>query len=571
MSFDGIFTRGMVNELNRTIVPGKITKIQQPYDNEIVLTIRANRKNHPLLLSAHPTYARIQVTDIPYVNPDVPTKFAMTLRKYLDGGVVTGISQVESDRQVHIHFRSRNELGDTQELLLIVELMGRHSNIMLVEKDGGKILDLIRHVSPEQNRYRLLMPGATYVAPPHEDRRDPLAAQADLSGLTRDLDRKTLQSTFQGLGADTASELVARLKDKPADQWDFIWSNFFAPITNDQPMPTIAETDQGKIIFTPFAYSLTTKPVAQAASLSALLDDYYRDKAQRDRVHGMASDLLRVVNNTLNKEKTKLGKQEKELAATEKADTYRVKGEVLTTYLHEVKRGMTEITLPNFYADNAPLKISLSNQLTPSRNAQKYFTRYQKLKNAVQFLNTQIKLAKEEIDYLENILSEIQLADPGDLGDIKTELTQQGYLREKKVRGRKKAKRTPLGKPEKFYASDGTQILVGKNNLQNDQLTLHKAAKTDHWLHVKNIPGSHVIVRSADPSDQTLTEAAEIAAYYSKARGSANVPVDTVEVKKIHKPNGAKPGFVIYEGQQTLYVTPKESDVLARRKKPETV
>ncbi|MFT8844211.1 MAG: NFACT family protein, partial [Schleiferilactobacillus harbinensis] len=179
MSFDGIFTRGMVNELNRTIVPGKITKIQQPYDNEIVLTIRANRKNHPLLLSAHPTYARIQVTDIPYVNPDVPTKFAMTLRKYLDGGVVTGISQVESDRQVHIHFRSRNELGDTQELLLIVELMGRHSNIMLVEKDGGKILDLIRHVSPEQNRYRLLMPGATYGAPPHEDRRDPLAAQAD--------------------------------------------------------------------------------------------------------------------------------------------------------------------------------------------------------------------------------------------------------------------------------------------------------------------------------------------------------------------------------------------------------
>ena len=186
-------------------------------------------------------------------------------------------------------------------------------------------------------------------------------------------------------------------------------------------------------------------------------------------------------------------------------------------------------------------------------------------------MNTQIKLAKEEIDYLENILSEIQLADPGDLGDIKTELTQQGYLREKKVRGRKKAKRTPLGKPEKFYASDGTQILVGKNNLQNDQLTLHKAAKTDHWLHVKNIPGSHVIVRSADPSNQTLTEAAEIAAYYSKARGSANVPVDTVEVKKIHKPNGAKPGFVIYEGQQTLYVTPKESDVLARRKKPETV
>ncbi|MFT8410137.1 NFACT RNA binding domain-containing protein [Schleiferilactobacillus perolens] len=568
MSFDGIFTRAMVQELNSTIIPGKITKIQQPYENEIVLTIRANRHNHPLLLSAHPTYARIQVTDIPYVNPDVPTKFAMTLRKYLDGAIITEVDQVETDRQIHFHFRSRDELGDTQELILMVELMGRHSNIMLVEKESGKILDLIRHVSPEQNRYRLLMPGATYVAPPHEDRRNPLATPVDLSGLTRDMDRKTLQQTFQGLGADTASELVKRLQDKPQDQWTIIWANFFAPIEANNPEPTIAETANDKTIFTPFPYSATTTPVEHYPSLSALLDHYYRDKAQRDRVRQQGSDLLRVVNNTLNKEKTKLGKQEKELAATEKADTYRIKGEVLTTYLNKVDRGMTTITLPNFYNNNAPLKITLSNQLSPSGNAQKYFTKYQKLKNAVQFLNTQIQETKEEVDYLENILSEIQLADPGDLADIKTELVQQGYLRPKKTTGRKKAKRTPLGKPDKFYASDGTQILVGKNNLQNDQLTLHKAAKTDHWLHVQKIPGSHVIVRAADPSPQTLTEAAEIAAYFSKARGSANVPVDTVVVKKVHKPNGAKPGFVIYEGQQTLYVTPKESDIIARQKKP---
>ncbi len=248
-------------------------------------------------------------------------------------------------------------------------------------------------------------------------------------------------------------------------------------------------------------------------------------------------------------------KLQRTLEETEKADDYRIRGEVLTTYLSQVERGMTSIELPNFYDDNRPIKITLSNQLTPSRNAQKYFAKYTKLRNAVAHVHQQMQENQEEIDYLEGIMAQIDVASPKDLADIRLELQQQGYLRKQKT-NKKGAKRQKVAKPDQFYASDGTKIWVGKNNLQNDQLTLHTAKKTDIWLHVKDIPGSHVIIDSHQPSEKTLLEAAKLAAYFSKARDSANVPVDWIEVKKIRKPNGAKPGFVVYEGQKTVAVTP---------------
>ncbi|NYA63145.1 NFACT family protein, partial [Lactobacillus salivarius] len=252
------------------------------------------------------------------------------------------------------------------------------------------------------------------------------------------------------------------------------------------------------------------------------------------------------------------------LKATENADEYRIKGEVLTTYLYQIKRGMTKITLPNFYDNNKEITISLSNQLSPSQNAQKYFKKYQKLKNAVTFVNEQIELTKKEVAYLEEIQTQIELATPADLNDIKTELQQEGYIKKKQQKS-KHSSRVKINKPESFIASDGTEILVGKNNLQNEKLTLHTAKKTDIWLHAKNIPGSHVIIKSNNPSDETLFEAAMLAAYFSKFRSSANVPIDYVQVKNIRKPNGSKPGFVIYEGQKTLTVTPTEDFVLELR------
>ncbi|MBW4802541.1 NFACT RNA binding domain-containing protein [Loigolactobacillus coryniformis] len=568
MSFDGVFTHTMVNELSPLLTGARLSRISQPYPNELIITVRANRHNYPLLLSAHPSYARLQITEIPFVNPEKPTNFTMTLRKYLDGAILKSIKQIDNDRVVHLTFTARNEIGDQESLVLIIEMMGRHSNIVLVNQADQRIIDTIRHVAHDQNRYRLLLPGATYIAPPQQNEADPFTATEPLyrtMPATPDIfaQAKALQQTYQGFGFDTALELATRLAQ--ATDQDQAWHDFFQTL-DQAPQPTITHDPTKKQLqFSPCAFISQHGTRTTYASLSELLDHFYRDKAQLDRVHQQGSDLIRLVQNELKKNKKKYRKLEQTLAASEKADTYRIKGEILTTYLHKVERGMTEVTLPNFYADEAPIKISLSNQLSPSKNAQKYFTKYQKLKNSVHYVNEQLAATQQEIDYFQGILTQIDLAAPKDLQDIQAELRQQGYLRTK---SKQQKQRPKLSQPETFYASDGTKILVGKNNLQNDRLTLKTARKTDIWLHAKDIPGSHVIITSAEPSEQTLVEAANLAAYYSKARLSATVPVDTVAVKKIHKPNGAKPGFVIYTGQKTITVTPDEQLVQKLSQQP---
>lgn len=566
MSFDGIFTHAMAQELNTTLSGGRVAKIQQPYENEIIITIRAGRKNHPLLLSANPQYARVQITHIPFTNPDVPATFTMTLRKYFNAATLTEIHQVQNDRVLHFEFSTRDELGDELGLRLIIEMMGRHSNIFLVSKRTGKIIDLIRHVSADQNRYRPLMPGAPYVEPPKQDKVDPFHDSERIyheleRQVTPSLSRATLlQQHYQGLAKDSAAELALRL-----NQGDAGWDSFFAALAT--PEPTI--TTQGKkAVFTAIPYQSLTGEQQHFPTLSAMLDAYYAQKAEHDRVLQQGGNLIHVIKNVIDKDRKKQRKLKRTLEETEKADDYRIRGEILTTYLSQVKRGMTSIELPNFYADNEPIKITLSNQLTPSRNAQKYFAKYTKLRNAVAHVHQQMQENQEELDYLEGIMAQIDVASPKDLVDIRLELQQQGYLRKQKS-GKKGNKRQKVSKPDQFYASDGTKIWVGKNNLQNDQLTLHTAKKTDIWLHVKDIPGSHVIIDSSDPSEKTLLEAAKLAAYFSKARDSANVPVDWIGVKKIRKPNGAKPGFVIYEGQKTVSVTP-DADLVAKLRNPPT-
>lgn len=564
MSFDGAFTHAMVGELNQTLAGGRVSKVNQPYDNEIVLTIRANRTSYPLLLSANPTFARIQTTQIPYVNPVVPTNYTMMMRKYLSGAILSGVTQPANDRVVNLDFTSRNELGDQVHLRLIIEIMARHSNVILVDAGDMTILDAIKHVHPDQNRYRTLLPGGTYINPPKQDLRNPFEGPGDeLTELIKQYPNETvlaqqLQKTYQGLGKDTALGLARKLHRSDAYAAGFI--SFFKGF--DAPQPTLVTTAKNKTSFTAFPYieddGTTTR---QFETMSALLDFYYQDRAERDRVQQQGSTLIHVVKNELKKNRTKLKKLNQTMAATENADEFRIKGELLTTYLHQVERGMTSISLPNFYDNEKPLKISLSNQISPSQNAQKYFKKYNKLKNAVAYVTEQIDKTNAEITYLDNIQSQIELAAPKDLEDIKLELQQGGYLRDHDHRKNQKKKRQRVSKPEIFQAEDGTKIEVGKNNLQNEQLTLHSAAKTDVWLHVKNMPGSHVIIHDQNPSDETLLAAANIAAYYSKARQSSSVPVDYVHVKKIKKPNGTKPGFVIYEGQKTLYVTPDRSFV----------
>lgn len=561
MSFDGIFTHLMVAELEQ-LVSGRVSKIHQPYPNEIVLVMRARGKTQKLLLSAHPTYARVQLTQMSYQNPDTPPNFVTMLRKYLDGAILEKINQVENDRVIHFHFSRRDELGDLQNIVLVVELMGRHSTILLLNQATGKILDAIKHIGTNQNSYRSLLPGLKYINPPAQHLLNPFTTEKPavfetLSELP-ELTGKALQQKFQGLGGDTAQELATRLSARPNEKLR-VWEEFFASLTTEL---TPTHYTGNKEYFTPVLFeSLQDLPHESYDNLSELLDAFYHDKAERDRVKQQGGELIRKLENERKRNKNKLKKREQTLKDSENAEEFRQKGELLTTFLHQVPRGATSVTLPNYYEEDQPLAIALDPALTPNQNAQKYFTRYQKLKNAVKLVGDQIAETKEELRYLDSVLAQLEIAGPMDLAVIKEELINQGYIRQKG----KKRKEKP-SQPEKFQASDGTEILVGKNNLQNDQLTLRTARKTDTWLHAKNIPGSHVIIRSPEPSEETLLEAAELAAYFSKYRHSAQVPVDYVQVKHIRKPNGAKPGYVIYENQKTLYVTPEES-ILERLKK----
>ncbi|MBS5941416.1 NFACT RNA binding domain-containing protein [Ligilactobacillus salivarius] len=558
MTFDGLFTHAMIHELNQTLQNGRVTKISQPYPNEVILTIRANRTNYPVLLSANPRYARFQITQIPYTNPAVPTNFTMMLRKYLEGAKLLEIKQLDNDRVVYFEFLTRNELGDKLPLLLSAEIMGRYSNVILINQSTNKIIDTIKHVGMDQNRYRTLLPGATYRQPPTQNKENPFEQDSNTfeeliqKYPNREVLADNLLKQYQGISRDNALALADKLH--ASNNYVQAFNDFLAMTEN--PIPTMNSNN-----FSIFTDNPNDK---KFSTLSEMLDVFYHTKANRDRVQQQGGQLLHVIRKNLQRNKKKLKKLSNELKATENADEYRIKGEVLTTYLYQIKRGMTKITLPNFYDNNKEITISLSNQLSPSQNAQKYFKKYQKLKIAVTFVNEQIELTKKEVAYLEEIQTQIELATPADLDDIKTELQQEGYIKKKQQKS-KRSSRVKINKPETFIASDGTEILVGKNNLQNEKLTLHTAKKTDIWLHAKNIPGSHVIIKSNNPSDETLFEAAMLAAYFSKFRSSANVPIDYVQVKNIRKPNGSKPGFVIYEGQKTLTVTPTEDFVLELR------
>ena len=563
MAFDGIFTHAMTAELNNTLASGRITKIYQPYPSELVLTIRANRKNKTLLLSTHPNYARIQITKEPLTNPSSPSNFVMSLRKHLDGGIIKKFEQLENDRVINIYFSHRNELGDEEDLILSTEIMGRRSNIILYESNTKKIIDTIKHISADQNRYRLLLPGAEYVTPPSQDKVNPF--DDDVKSVIKDLKRQfpnfevlaqNIQKELQGFGKESALELAYRIV-KSEKSTDEVLDNFLNEV--DTARGYTFSNAKNKLNFLPVKPSYSADNVEEYDALSDMLDQFYAKKARQDRVQQRGAQLIHTVRHELKKNVKKLKKLEKTLDATKYADDYRIKGEILTTYLSQVKRGMTEITLPNFYDDNKDIKISLSNQLSPSKNAQKYFSKYQKEKNAVIFVGKQIKITKDEINFLSNIESQIELAEPEDLDEIKLELEQEGYLKVSNKTKKKNRNKRIVSKPAEFVLDNGTKILVGKNDTQNDRLTFKTAKKDYIWLHVKDMPGSHVIIEALDPDMETITKAAQIAAYYSKGQDADKVPVDYVKVRNIRKPNGSKPGFVVYEGQKNIKVTPSNT------------
>ena len=550
MSFDGFFLHHMVEELRRELVNGRIQKINQPFEQELVLQIRSNRQSHRLLLSAHPVFGRIQLTQTTFENPAQPSTFIMVLRKYLQGALIESIEQVENDRIVEMTVSNKNEIGDHIQATLIIEIMGKHSNILLVDKSSHKILEVIKHVGFSQNSYRTLLPGSTYIAPPSTESLNPFTIKDEkLFEIlqTQETTAKNLQSLFQGLGRDTANELENILvSDKLST-----FRNFF----NQETKPCLTETSFSPV---PFANQVG-EPFT---SLSDLLDTYYKDKAERDRVKQQGSELIRRVENELQKNRHKLKKQEKELLATDNAEEFRQKGELLTTFLHQVPNDQDQVILDNYYT-NQPITIALDKALTPNQNAQRYFKRYQKLKEAVKYLTDLIEETKATILYLESVETVLNQAGLEEIAEIREELIQTGFIRRRQREKIQKRK-----KPEQYLASDGkTIIYVGRNNLQNEELTFKIARKEELWFHAKDIPGSHVVISgNLDPSDEVKTDAAELAAYFSQGRLSNLVQVDMIEVKKLNKPTGGKPGFVTYTGQKTLRVTPDPEKIASMKK-----
>lgn len=544
MSFDGFFLHHLTNELQEQIEKGRIQKVNQPFDHELVLTIRNNRRNYKLLLSAHPVFGRIQTTEANFQNPQNPNTFTMIMRKYLQGAVIETIQQIENDRILEIVVSNKNEIGDHIKATLVVEIMGKHSNIILIDKNEHKIIESIKHVGFSQNSYRTILPGSTYIAPPKTKAINPfdISDQTLFELLqTNDLSPKNLQQLFQGLGRDTALELSHCLKDNKLNDFRQFFSREYYPSLTEKSFSAVQ-----------FSSSHET-----FQSLGQLLDYYYQEKAEKDRIAQQASDLIHRVQSELEKNIKKLAKQQDELLATENAEEFRQKGELLTTYLSMVPNNQDVVVLDNYYT-NQTIEISLDRALTPNQNAQRYFKKYQKLKKAVKHLKGIISDTENTITYLESVETSLNHASMEDINDIREELVETGFIKRRAHDKQHKRK-----KPEQYLASDGkTIIMVGRNNLQNDELTFKMARKGELWFHAKDIPGSHVLIRdNLNPSDEVKTDAAELAAYYSKARLSNLVQVDMIEAKKLNKPSGTKPGFVTYTGQKTLRVTPTQEKI----------
>lgn len=548
MSFDGFFLHHLTKELQEQILWGRIQKVNQPFEQELVLTIRNNRQNYKLLLSAHPVFGRVQLTKTDFQNPQSPNTFTMIMRKYLQGALIENIEQIENDRILEMSISNKNEIGDQIKVTMIIEIMGKHSNIILLDKNEGKITESIKHIGFTQNSYRTILPGSRYLAPPKIQAQNPFTISDETLFeilQTEDLAANNLQKLFQGLGRDTAAELSQRLKTDTFKNFKL----FFDSPTS----PTLTEKS-----FTAITFSNSQETFG---SLSDLLDYFYQDKAERDRIAQQASDLIHRIQNELEKNKKKLKKQEQELQDTDKAEEFRQKGELLTTYLNQVPNNQDSVELDNYYTGQK-VSIPLNKALTPSQNAQLYFKKYQKLKEAVKHLGSLISETKATIQYLESVDNALNQASLSEISEIREELVQTGFV---KRRHREKIQKRK--KPEPYLASDGkTIILVGKNNLQNDELTFKMSKKGELWFHVKDIPGSHVLIKdNLNPSDEIKTDAAELAAYFSKARLSNLVQVDMIEAKKLNKPSKAKPGFVTYRGQKTLRVTPNEAKIKAMK------
>ncbi|SFS50560.1 Rqc2 family fibronectin-binding protein [Marininema halotolerans] len=571
MSFDGVVTRAVVNELHEQLTGGRIAKIYQPTESELILHVRHQGRNQRLLLSAHPAFPRLHLTETQAENPLTPPMFCMLLRKHCEGGVITNIRQVEMERVILFDIRGRDELGFEVIRQLVIEIMGRHSNILLVDPTTGKIMDAIRRVSLAMSRHRQVLPGIPYLAPPDQGKKNPLTI--DRAGFLQRiqwnqgrLDKQILQN-FSGLGPQTAAEIVHRAELGNRDSlWD-AFENIMSNIQANRFSPMII--DDKKSIFSAIGLTHLAGHIRKFDHMSQCLDAFYRGKAERDRNRQQHHDLIRILKNLIDKHEKKIKKLEQELQDTQKADTYRIWGELVTAAMHQIQRGDQEVTTINYYDPEAQtITIALDPRKSPSDNAQRYFKLYHKAKSARKWNQEQIEKATQDNAYLGSVLVQLEDATAREAEEIKEELVEEGWLKAKTQKRRKPSKKSERPTPSSYQSSEGITILVGRNNKQNDYLTHRLASATDTWLHTKEIPGSHVVIREKNFNDETLHEAALLAAWHSKGRESSQVPVDYTLIKHVHKPSGGPPGFVTYDEQKTIYITPDEASIRKLEQNP---
>ena len=587
MAFDGLVVHAISDELSSKLVGGKIDKVYQPENDEIVLHIRNNKENFKLVLSASASNPRVYLSkNYKKENPINAPMFCMLLRKYIQSGNIVSVSQVGFERIIKITVESLDELKAKTTKDIIIEIMGRHSNIILTHEEN-KIVDSIKRIPPSVSRVRQLLPGMTYVLPPAQDKLNPLdkISKDKFKETISEFDgsiSKCIYSKFLGISPIVSKEICFRSNldiSKPASSIDGIdfdnlykeFSNVIFNIKDGNYNPCLAiDSSIDKLIdFSSIDLTLfDSLKVVHDESISSIIESFYANKDAKERINQRASDFKKSISIKLDRLYNKLKKQKIELKESDNANIYKIKGELITAYIYMIEKGMDFVEVQNFYEEDCPLiKIDLNKNLTPSENAQKYFKRYNKLKHAKKEITTQIGLSLEEINYLENIILSIDNCDNlAELDDIKEELQKLGYMRGK-VKS-KKDKNNLTTKPNEFLSSDGFTILVGKNNKQNDFLTLKIANNDDLWMHTKNIPGSHVIIKTEGKEipESTIFEGAMLAAFFSKSKMSSQVPVDYTLKKNVKKPNGSKPGMVIYETNSTIYVTPSEELVVKLKK-----
>lgn len=538
MANDGIMMSRVLHQLKNQIMTGRINKIYQISKYELLLIIRCHSRNHKLLISIHPNYARVQLTTLSYPTPQNPNALTMLLRKHLEGAYIETIEQVGLDRIYDFSIIGTNEFKDQVKLHMYVEIMGKNSNVIVTYEDH-KIIDCLKRVSPAMSKKRILQPGAWYTLPPIVHKINPFENDYQLTD--------NLIKVYQGFSPELSREVLFRLDNHEQ------WFDIMHQIQNSTTLYLHKYDDKEYFHVIPLTHlqcEYTEYPLFEG------FDKHFDLIDQKDRIKQQTSDLNKYIHNEYQKNNIKLHKLEKTLFDSQNSDEYRIKGDLLFANLHLIQKGQKEITVDNYY-DDTKMTIELDERYDGKTNAKKYYTKYQKAKNSLHHLQEQISITKEEIQYFDTLITLMENASYYDALEMKEELEELGYLKKKKTK-------QPTKKKNKFHietylTKDNITIYVGKNNLQNDYLTFKMASRHDTWFHVKDMPGSHVVVHSDHLDEYTIRLASQIAAYFSKGKHSSSVPVNYALVKTLKKPHNAKPGKVILDHYQTIYIDPDDS------------